>query len=90
MVQIDQGTQHHPPINILLEYNTWLNSILRLLFSGINMTDACFDRLPLYTRWKTGNERINYRNFGVAVSLGYAPISPDTLNNEQVVQWVYT
>jgi hypothetical protein len=101
-VQIDQGTQQRLPlfrlmIKILSEYDKgqdslyypWLNSMPRLFFNGVSMTDACFDCLPPYAGWLASNERINYRNFVAAIRLGYAPISPETLNNDQVVQWAY-
>jgi len=102
LVQIDQGTQQRLPlfrlmVKILAEYDKgqespfypWLNSLPKQFYNGVSMTDACFDCLPPYAGWLASTERINYGHFAAALRMGYVPLNPNTLNDDEVIKWAY-
>lgn len=102
LVEMDQGTAQRLPlfrlmVKILAEYDKgqdspfypWLNSLPRMYFNGVAMTDACFDCLPPYAKLLTVNERNTYSRFVNALRKGYVPLSQDTLMDDRVVKWAY-
>lgn len=102
LVQTDRGTQQRLPlfrlmVKVLAEYEKgqqspyfpWLNSLPRIFYNGVAMTDACFDCLPPYAAMLSMNERNTYSRFVNAIRRGYMPLRPDTINDDKVVKWAY-
>ena len=102
LVQMDAGTAQRLPlfrlmVKILAEYEKgqdsaffpWLNSLPRQFYNGVSMTKACFDCLPPYAGWLASTERHNYHMFVNAIRMGWIPVSPDIVNDDQVMMWAY-
>lgn len=101
LVQYDGSAQRLPLFRlmakILIEYEAgdaspffpWLNSLPRLFYNGVAMTDACFACLPPYAAALSMQERNNFSNFKNAFRKGYLPVSPETLESDELVQWAY-
>lgn len=81
LAEYEQGDQSN--------YFPWLNSLPRRYFNGVAMTDACFECLPPYVAWLAKTERGNFSKFLNALRLGYAPLSEETLANDELVKWAY-
>ncbi len=102
LVTLDQGTAKRLPlfrlvIKILAEYEKgensqwfpWLNSLPRIFYNGVSMTDACFECLPPYAALLSINERNTYSRFVNAIRRGFVPLDPSTINDDRVVKWAY-
>ncbi|KAL7554012.1 hypothetical protein ACHAWF_017385 [Thalassiosira exigua] len=70
-------------------YYPWLNSLPRQFYNGVSMTRKCFNVLPPYAGWLTSNERLSYSHFAKALKEGYVPLSPETVQNDDVIKWAY-
>jgi len=102
LVAMENGLAQRLPlfrlmIKILYEYEqgqnsawfTWLNSVPRMYYNGVAMTDACFDCLPPYAKLLSMNERNTYSRFVNALRKGYVPLSDATVMDDAVVKWAY-
>jgi len=100
LVQIDQGTSARLPlfrlmVKILAEYDQgensaffpWLNSLPRVYYNGVSMTNDCFSCLPPYAGWLTSTEKANYDSFVQALRGGYVQLQ--SVNDDRVTQWAY-
>mmetsp|Transcript_19286 Transcript_19286/g.31650 ORF Transcript_19286/g.31650 Transcript_19286/m.31650 type:complete len:459 (-) Transcript_19286:72-1448(-) len=100
LVQIDQGTKARLPlfrlmVKILAEYDQgensawfpWLNSLPRVYYNGVSMTNDCFSCLPPYAGWLTSTEKANYDSFVQALRGGYVALQ--SVNDDMVTQWAY-
>mmetsp|Transcript_30635 Transcript_30635/g.45050 ORF Transcript_30635/g.45050 Transcript_30635/m.45050 type:complete len:461 (-) Transcript_30635:187-1569(-) len=100
LVQIDQGTAQRLPlfrlmVKILAEYDQgensaffpWLNSLPRVYYNGVSMTNDCFSCLPPYAGWLTSTEKANYDSFVTALRQGYVQLQ--SVNDDTVTQWAY-
>jgi hypothetical protein len=97
---MDQGTAKRLPlfrlmIKILAEYEKgqespflpWLNSLPRVFYNGVSMTDDCFNCLPPYAGWLASTEKHNYKMFVAALRRGYVPLQ--SANDDRVLSWAY-
>lgn len=102
LIEMEQGIAQRLPlfrlmVKILAEYDKgqdslfypWLNAMPKLFYNGVAMTDGCFACLPPYASMLAQNERNTYSRFLNAIRLGYVPLSQETINNDQVMQWAY-
>ncbi|KAL7436152.1 hypothetical protein ACHAXM_005093 [Skeletonema potamos] len=100
LVQIDKGTAARLPlfrlmVKILAEYDQgensaffpWLNSLPRVFYNGVSMTNDCFNCLPPYAGWLTSTEKANYDSFVQALRGGYVQLQ--SVNDDLVTQWAY-
>ena len=70
-------------------YYAWLNSMPKLFYNGVAMSDACFEALPPYVARLAFNERQNFAYDFDALSRGGVPLSPETTRNEDIAKWAY-
>ncbi|CAB9497968.1 M protein repeat protein [Seminavis robusta] len=70
-------------------YFPWLNSLPRLFYNGVAMTDACFDCLPPYAAALSMQERNTFSRFLNVLKKGYLPLSQETLENDDLMRWAY-
>lgn len=103
LVEIDSGTAQRLPLfrlmmKILVEYEkmeespyySWLNSLPRVFYNGVAMTDACFECLPPYAKMLSMNERNTYSRFLNALkACEYVPLSEGMVDNDQIIKWAY-
>lgn len=100
LVNMDSGTAQRLPlfrlmIRVLAEYEKgadipffpWLNSMPRVFYNGVSMTDDCFNCLPPYAGWLASNEKHNFKMFVAALQRGYVPLN--SVNDPAVLQWAY-
>lgn len=102
LVAMENGLAQRLPlfrlmVKILSEYEQgqnspffpWLNSVPRMFYNGVAMTDACFDCLPPYAKLLTMNERNTYSRFVNAIRKGYVPLAESTIMDDRIVKWAY-
>lgn len=83
-------------VKIIVEYEKgeespwfpWLNSLPRLFYNAISMTDFCYECLPPLVFSLARKERVKFLNFGVAIDkIDF--ITAATKNNQDIMKWVY-
>jgi len=52
-------------------------------------SDACFECLPPYVSWLSRKERDTFSEFLSALRAGYAPLTDQTINDNDLVRWAY-
>ena len=85
-------------LRILVEYErgdaspwyAWLNSLPRLFFNAVSMTDFCYECLPPLAFSLSRAERVKFDNFyEVVQKLDLDFLSPETRQNKDLLKWAF-
>jgi hypothetical protein len=86
-------------LKVLLEYSRgtdspyypWLDSLPRLYYNSVSMTDSCYECLPPLVFQLSRRERVKFDNFYDAIQLIDSKIFSDELktDKENVIKWAF-
>jgi len=69
-------------------YFPWMNSLPRMFYNAVSMTDHCYECLPPLVFSLARGERVKFDNFNQALQK-VSTIDPYFKNNEAVVKWAF-
>jgi len=93
----DNASDFYLFVKILVEFEKgdespwfhWLNSMPRLFYNSISMTDFCYECLPPYAASLAVKERVRFEDFEEALLMTDVVSTPAKANSDGLLKWAY-